>query len=56
MAMSVTAKIKQAINVNLGPGVILAVFALSTVLFYLYYFPAQPTFQYFTMGISGLAY
>jgi hypothetical protein len=46
MAVSVKAKIKQAIKVNWLPGLILQVFALLVVLLYFYYSPAQPTFSF----------
>jgi len=50
MAVSVKAKIKQAIKANWVPGVIIQVFALIIVLLYFYYAPAQPAFSF----IAGL--
>jgi hypothetical protein len=44
--INVRAKIRQAIKVNLIPGVALQVFALSIVLLYFFYAPAQPTFDF----------
>jgi hypothetical protein len=49
-AFSVKAKITQAIKVNWVPGIFLQVFALTVVLLYFYYSPAQPVFSF----IAGL--
>nr|WP_297347069.1 hypothetical protein [uncultured Glaciecola sp.] len=53
-AINVRAKIKQAIKVNFLPGVVLQVFALSIVLLYFFYAPAQPTFDF--IGALKLKY
>ncbi|MFQ3206342.1 MAG: hypothetical protein ACI9IT_000476 [Glaciecola sp.] len=53
-AINVRAKIKQAIKVNFLPGVVLQMFALSIVLLYFFYAPAQPTFDF--IGALKLKY
>jgi hypothetical protein len=53
-AINVRAKIRQAIKVNFLPGVVLQMFALSIVLLYFFYAPAQPTFDF--IGALKLKY
>jgi hypothetical protein len=53
-ALNVRAKIRQAIKVNLMPGLALQIFALSIVLCYFFYAPAQPIFD--SIGALKLKY
>jgi hypothetical protein len=53
-AIDARTKIRQAIRVNLMPGLVLQIFALSIVLCYFFYAPAQPIFDF--IGALKLKY